>query len=301
MRTEVTGVVENGVSRGDEFTAVVNPVAGRGAGLALAEWLARELPDGAVEVVCSGDHRHARELARRACERGRTVLAVGGDGHAACVADAVVATGGVLGVVPVGRGNDFARHLGLPSDPAGLARMVRAGRRRVVDVLQCEGRVVLGSVYAGVDSAANAIVNRPSRVPSRFVYRYAAVRALSTCEPVRVRLALDGEEWHEQAYCVVVANSGFYGSGMHIVPTARIDDELVDVLVVRASSRWRLIASLRHVYAGTHLGRPDVEVRRARKVELEADRPLPVYADGELVGDAPVTVAVRGGALRVLV
>jgi diacylglycerol kinase (ATP) len=297
----VTVVVRHDEGCADAFTAVVNPVAGRGSGLAVAERLARELPDGAVEVACSRDRWHARELAWHASELGRTVLAVGGDGHAGCVADAVISTGGVLGVVPVGRGNDFARQLGLPTDPAALAGVVRAGRRRTVDVLHCGDRVVLGSVYAGVDSAANAIVNSRPRVPSRFVYRYAAVRALSTFGPVGFRLVLDGEEWLEEAYCVVIANSGFYGSGMHIVPTAEIDDELVDVLVVRASSRWRLIASLRQVYTGTHLARPDVEVRRARKVEVEADRPVPVYADGELVGDPPVTVTVRRAALRVLV
>jgi YegS/Rv2252/BmrU family lipid kinase len=280
---------------------VVNPVAGRGVGLDVAARLARELPSGAVEVVCSRDRWHARELARHACERGRIVLAVGGDGHAGCVADAVVTTGGVLGVVPVGRGNDFARQLGLPKDPVALAEVVRARRRRVVDVLHCGDRIVLGSVHAGVDSAASAIANSRPRVPNRFVYRYAAVRALATFEPVGFRLVLDGEEWRERAYCVVVANSGFYGSGIHIVPTARIDDHMLDVLVVRASSRWCLIASLGQVYAGTHLGRPDVEVRRAREVEVGADRPVPVYADGEPVGNPPVSVAVRGAALRVLV
>ena len=297
----MTVAVRHRAGGADAFTAVVNPVAGRGAGLDVAVRLSREMPSGAVEVVCSRDRRHARELARSACERGRIVLAVGGDGHAGCIADAVVATGGVLGVVPVGRGNDFARELGLPKDPAALAEVVCARRRRVVDVLRCGDRVVLGSVYAGVDSAANAIVNSRPWVPSRLVYRYAAVRALATCRPVGFGLVLDGEEWLEQGYCVVVANSGFYGSGMHIVPTARIDDQLLDVLVVKASSRWRLIASLRQVYAGTHLGRPDVEVRRAREVVLEVDCPVPVYADGEPVGDPPVIVAVRGAALRVLV
>jgi diacylglycerol kinase (ATP) len=289
--------------RGDwrGFTAVVNPRAGRGSGFAVAQRLRRELPEGVLEVVCSEDPWHARELADHACRRGRAVLAVGGDGHVGCVAGAVVAAGGVLGIVPIGRGNDFARQLGLPHDPVALARVILAGRRRMVDVLHCGGRVVLTSVYAGVDSVANGIVNSHRRLPVSVVYRYAAVRALLTFNPVGFRLVLDGEEWVEQAYCVVIANSGFYGAGMHIVPTAELDDGLVDVLVVRASSRWALLTALRSVYSGEHIERSDVEVRRARQVEVTADRPVPMCGDGELLGYPPMTVEVRAAALSVLV
>ncbi|WP_219416131.1 diacylglycerol/lipid kinase family protein [Pseudonocardia nigra] len=282
------------------FTAVVNPAAGRGTGAAIAARVAAAMPAGAVEVVHSIDHGHAHELAAQACAQGRTVLAVGGDGHAGCVAGAVIAGGGVLGLVPAGRGNDFARQLGLPVDPEALAAVFQAGRTRTVDVLTCDGRVVLGSVYAGVDSVASAIVNARPRVPGPLVYPYAAVRVLLTFRPAAYRLAVDGEVWAERGYTVVIANSGYYGGGMHIVPTAAVDDGMLDVLLIRDSSRWNLIASIREVYAGTHLRRTDIEVRRARVVELAADRPVPVHADGAPVGDGPVRVAVRPAALTLL-
>ena len=289
---------------------VVNPVAGRGAGAAVAARLVAAppfaaLPDGAVEVVHSRDHEHARELAGLACAQGRTVLAVGGDGLAGCVAGAVVAAGGELGLVAAGRGNDFARQLGLPTDPAALAAVFLAGRMREVDVLDCGGRVVLGSVYAGVDSAANAIVNARPRVPSALVYQYGAVRALLTFRPAGFRLVLDGQEWAARGYCVVIANSGYYGAGMHIVPSAEVDDGLIDVLLIHDSSPWGLFAAMREVYSGTHVRRPDIEVRRAREVELVIDRPVPVYGDGEPLPPPPegqpVRVSVRPAALRVLV
>jgi diacylglycerol kinase (ATP) len=282
-------------------TAVVNPAAGRGAALAAAEAVAAALPPGAVAVEPTRDTDHAHELAAKACAEGRTVLAVGGDGIAGCVAGAVVAGGGVLGLVPAGRGNDFARQLGLPTDPAGVARVVRAGRTRQVDVLESAGRIVLGSVYAGVDSVANAIANARPRVPAALVYRYAAVRALLSFRPVGFRIVVDGAEWATRGYSVVIANSGFYGAGMHIVPTARVDDGLLDVLVIPDSSRWTLIASMREVYTGAHLRRPEVQVRRGSVVELAVDRAVPVYADGEPFNAAPLRVAVRPAALRVLV
>ncbi|AEA26702.1 diacylglycerol kinase family protein [Pseudonocardia benzenivorans] len=282
------------------YTAVVNPAAGHGAGAQVAAELVTLLPRGTLEVVGSRDGAHAREVATRAVGDGRVVVAVGGDGHTGAVAGAVAAAGGVLGIVPAGRGNDFARQLGLPTDPAGAAAVLRDGHERAVDVIDAAGRLVLGSVYAGVDSVASEIVAARPRVPGRVVYPYAAVRALLTTRPAGFRLVLDGVEWAERGWSVVVANSGWYGAGMHIVPTAVVDDGLLDVLMIRDSSRWALISSMRQVYDGSHVGRPDVEVRRARTVELDADRPLPVHADGEPLTSGSVTVTVRPAALRVL-
>jgi diacylglycerol kinase (ATP) len=281
-------------------TAVVNPAAGRGVALAAAEAVAAALPRGAVTVAPSRDPEHARELAAKACAEGAAVLAVGGDGIAGCVAGAVVAAGGVLGLVPAGRGNDFARQLGLPTGAAAVARVVRDGHTRTVDVLESGGRIVLGSVYAGVDSVANAFANAATRLPGALVYQYGAVRALLSFRPVGYRLVIDGEEWATRGFSAVVANSGFYGAGMHIVPTADVADGLLDVLVIPDSSRWTLIASMREVYTGAHLRRPDVQVRRGRVVEIHTDRPVPVYADGEPFAPAPLRVAVRAAALRVL-
>jgi YegS/Rv2252/BmrU family lipid kinase len=285
------------------FAFLVNPASGGGAAPAAVVPVARILREAgsSVDVTYSPGPAACRALVAQAVARGDVVVAVGGDGMVASLAGAVVEAGGVLGIVPSGRGNDFARQLGIPTDPAAVADVLRAGRIRHVDVLDSGGRVVLGSVYAGVDSAANAIANARARVPGALVYPYGAVRALITFRPAGFRIGIDGVEWSARGYSVVVANSGFYGAGMHIVPTAEVDDGLLDVLVIPDSSRWTLIASMREVYSGTHLRRPDVEVRRGREVELAIDRPVPVYADGEPFTDAPLRISVRPLALRVLV
>jgi len=285
------------------FAAVVNPTAGTGAGTRIAEETVGLLRSAGaeVDVTHSRDLEHARDLAAAACAEGRTVLAVGGDGLAGCVADAVVQSGGVLGLVPAGRGNDFARQLGVPEQPAAVARVLLTGTERAVDVLETEGCTVLGSVFAGVDSDAASIVNARPRVPRPLVYQYGAVRALLRFRPVGYRITVDGAEWAERGFTVVVANSGYYGAGMHIVPTAAVDDGALDVLLIRDVSRLRLIAAMREVYSGSHLQRPEVEVRRGEVVTLAADRPVAVYGDGEPLAELPVTVRIRPRALRVLV
>lgn len=284
------------------YTAVVNPAAGGGraaAALVPVAWRLRAAGS-PVTVAYSRSLDDACQLAREAAGRGEVVVAVGGDGMVGAVAGAVVDAGGVLGIVPAGRGNDFARQVGLPHDPDALARVLLEGEPRLVDVAEADGRVVVGSVYAGVDSAASRIVNRARLVPRRIVYPYAAVRALATFRPATYRISVDGEELTERAYTVVAANSGYYGAGMHIAPDARVDDGLLDVVVIRAVSRLRLAAALRELYPGTHTRRPEVLVLRGREVRVAAERPIPVYGDGDPIGVLPVTVRVRPGALRLL-
>mgnify|MGYP006204077167 FL=1 len=113
-------------------------------------------------------------------------------------------------------------------------------------------------------------------------------------------MVVDGETHRFEAFTVVVANSGYYGSGMHIAPDAVIDDGLLGVVVVRAASKLRLIRSLPRLYAGTHVALDDVVVLHGREVSVRATGPLLAYGDGERLGRLPVTARVRAGALRVL-
>jgi YegS/Rv2252/BmrU family lipid kinase len=281
----------------------VNPLSGGGAAPASVVPVARLLRDAgaAVRVTYSPGPRACADLAREAVDRGDVVVAVGGDGMLSSVATAVVEAGGVLGVVPSGRGNDFARMLGLTSEPHRVAHALLEGEPAAVDVVETGGGVVLGSVYAGVDSLASEIVDRAGRLPRAVQYPYAAVRAVLQFDPTRFVLDVDGQRVEEEAYTVVVANSGYYGAGMHIAPQASLSDGLLDVVVVRAASKLRLVRSLPRLYDGTHVHLDGVLVLRGRRVSLSSAGPVSAYGDGERLGPLPVTAAVRPAALRVLV
>ena len=190
--------------------------------------------------------------------------------------------------------------LGLSRAPDEVARVLLAGTPRDVDVVETGRRVVLGSVYAGVDSLASEIVDRSHRLPRAAQYPYAAVRSLLAFPPTRFTLEVDGERTEEEAYTVVVANSGYYGAGMHIAPDASVTDGLLDVVVVRAASRLRLIRSLPRLYAGTHVELDDVRVLRGTRVHVRSAGPVTAYGDGERLGPLPLTATVRPAALRVL-
>ncbi len=284
------------------YALVVNPTAGGGTAASRAVPVAKLLREAgaAVTVEYSRSLTHARDLASSAAEQGITVVAVGGDGLVGGLADPVAAVGGVLGVVPSGRGNDFARQLSLPSAPEEVATLLLTGAPRPIDVIELNGRTAVGSLYVGIDSVSNRIANSSRFVPAAVVYHWAALRALITWRPARYHVEVDGQAHDFHGYSVVAANSGFYGRGMHIAPHARVDDGLLDVVLVGDSPRLAFARAMPAVYAGTHVGRPEVTVLRGREVRIEVEPALPVFADGEPAATAPVTARVRPAALRLI-
>lgn len=290
------------MSSSRSFSFLVNPAAGGGAGPAAVVPVARALRDAGctVEVTYSPGPGACRELVAEATQRGDVVVSVGGDGMLASLAGAVVEAGGILGIVPSGRGNDFARQLGIGGTAAEVAATLLDGEPRKVDVIDVGGRVVVGSVYAGVDSLASQLVDRAHRLPRTLQYPYAAVRSVIEFRPSSYDVVVDGESHRFEAFTVVVANSGYYGSGMHVAPGASVDDGVLDVVVIRAASKLRLIRSMPKLYDGTHVELDEVVVLRGREVSVSASGSVLAYGDGERLGPLPVTATVRPSALQVL-
>lgn len=297
------------------FTFLVNPASGGGAAPGAVVPVARLLREAGarVDVTYSPGPLATGTLVTEAVERGDVVVSVGGDGMLSHLAGPVAAAGGTLAVLPAGRGNDFARMLGLPSDPAAVAALLLEGAAVRVDLLGwavpgAATRVVAGSVYAGVDARAAALVHRMRWTPRRLQYPWAAVRSLATYRPGRFALTVDGAAHRFSAATVVVANSAYYGQGMRIAPAATVDDGLLDVVVIEAASRVELVRSLPKVYDGAHVALDEVTVLRGRRVQLHGTGRggVPVGADGEPLGDlptlddAPATVEVLPAALAVV-
>ncbi|MEU2234514.1 MULTISPECIES: diacylglycerol kinase family protein [Streptomyces] len=290
-----------------QFTAVVNPTAGGSSGTAGLLPLARLLREAGarLDTVYSRSLEHAQELAREAGAKGHIVLAVGGDGMAGTVGGALSGTDTVFGLVPAGRGNDFARALGLPTDAPGLAKVLLDGEPRAVDTIEVEsarhkGIHVLGSVYAGVDAVANRHANDSRLLRGAASYYAGGLRAVLAWKPAAYRITIDGVRHERTGYTVVAANSGFYGFGRNIAPDARVDDGLLDVVVIKEAPKRLFFAMMNELKTGAHVKRPQVEILRGEEVRIEADRPLPYGADGEVDATLPVTLRARPAALRVL-
>jgi YegS/Rv2252/BmrU family lipid kinase len=243
----------------------------------------------------------ARDTAREAGQRGETVVAVGGDGTIGLIAGALRDTPGRLAVIPAGRGNDFARVLKIPDDPAAAAALVLDGKETVVDVGDVDGETFVCIASLGFDSDANRIANEAKLVKGNLVYLYAALRALAGWKHANFRVVIDGELHEVRGWSVAVANSQAYGGGMYIAPKAELDDGQFDVVMGSESSKWAFLRDLPKVFNGSHADLPYVDMVRGKKVEISSDRPFEIYADGDPIGRTPATITVSPRSLKILV
>ena len=285
-----------------QLALLVNPTSGKGRGQRLMAPVAERLRRGGadVDIVVGVDGDEAFDHLRDRVAAGVDgVVALGGDGLVNMALQVVAGTGLPLGIVPAGTGNDIARALGVdPGDAEAAADLVVHGRTRTVDLGRANGRWFAGVLGSGFDSAVNERANRMTWPGGRARYNLAILAELRTFRPVPFVIDLDGVSWHTDAMLVAVGNGQSYGGGMRVTPDARLDDGLLDVMVLGPMTKRGFIRAFPTVYKGTHLANPAVTVRRARHVVLHAEG-VTAYADGERVSRLPVTCDAVPGALEV--
>jgi YegS/Rv2252/BmrU family lipid kinase len=284
---------------------IVNPAAGGGRAGRAAPAVEDALRAFGLTVrrEDTRDLDHARELALQAGRGGEIAVTLGGDGLAGAAADALRnVPGAVLGVLPGGRGNDLARVLGIGQDPVAACATIAGGVARELDLGAVGEHCYVGIASCGFDSDANRIANEAPAWLGNLVYAYGAIRALVAWKPARFELVLDGERHTFTGYSVGAANSKAYGGGMYAAPDAKLDDGLLDVPYCEQISKLRFLTRiLPKVFKGTHVREPSVHVLRGRELQIAADRPFTLYADGDPIGELPLRVSVLPAAVRVLV
>jgi YegS/Rv2252/BmrU family lipid kinase len=285
------------------YRLIVNPAAGGGRARKLLPAAERALASRGLRArtVISESLDHAIATATAAATAGEVTVVMSGDGLIGQIAGALAGTGAALGIIPGGRGNDLARVLGIPADVEGAADILAARTTREIDVGEVNGRRFVGIASCGFDSDANRVANEAKLVRGNLVYLYAALRALAAWKPARFNLVLDGERVEFSGYSVGACNNKAYGGGMFAAPGAELDDGLLDVVWCKDTPKRRFLFTLMpRVFKGTHVELEEVVVRRAREVEIAADRPFAVYADGDPLADLPARVRLLPRALRVI-
>jgi diacylglycerol kinase (ATP) len=283
---------------------LVNPASGRGRALALLRELRHTARAAGVPVAVTCDAADVTRRAREAAGRGLArVVVVGGDGTAHHAIRGLSGTECALGIVPAGNGNDLARALGLPRDPRAAFRVALDGPTRRIDLGLVGGVPFAGVASLGLDAEANRYANEAaSWLGGPLVYAYAVLRTFVDFEPFGLGVSGDADRFEGRVMLAVVANSGWYGGGMHIAPAARLDDGRLDVVVVKEVARRVLAARLLDVFRGRHVLHPKVATFTTRAASITADRALDVFCDGEPVaraGAEPVRIEVAPRALWV--
>jgi YegS/Rv2252/BmrU family lipid kinase len=247
-----------------------------------------------------------REALRAGCD---LVVACGGDGTVSSVANPLIGTDTPLGIVPLGTTNVLARELGVPVDPdAALALLTGGHALALVDAMAMgpEGRACFTQLGVGLDALMIRDTGPEQKKRfGRLAYLWTAATRLAGFQPRRFLLTVDGATARPRASQVVVANAGTLGQPpLRWGPDIRPDDGVLDVCVIRARTVWDGARVAWNFVLGRHRRAPNVWYLTARRevtVATAKPKPLPVQADGEIVGQTPVTVRVRPGAVKVVV
>lgn len=261
---------------------------------------------------CSG---HAIELAREAAIKGYNhLVAVGGDGTVNEVANGILNSSAAnetsLGIISTGTGSDFVRSIGIPHHYIQACSHISSPDRLTVDVGIVEyhkngqkfQRYFLNTAGIGLDAAVvEATEKIPKNCGGTIPYLLGLIRALITYKNKMVTLVTDGNKETQRVVGIIVANGSYAGGGMHLAPLARLDDGLLDIVVVGDMGKIELLRSFPRVYKGTHIDLPKVKMRKSTDISITSAERALVYADGELLGESPARFRIFPSALQIVV
>jgi diacylglycerol kinase (ATP) len=269
---------------------ILNPASRHGR--RLRRPLERALTGGRGELALTDGRGAAERIAAQAATSGREVVAVGGDGTIAEVANGILTSGAVvpLGIIPAGNGNDYAFHtLHLPADLPRALEIALSGTPVPIDVGQVNGRYFVNALGVGIDANIAAAAESMKRIPflrGQTLYYTASLRELlfhyDRCPELTI--VADGRSDDRRLYALAAVSIGpTYGGGFQINPGADPRDGLFDVCTIWKPKRSRALRLLPMVEQGKHLNEPEVKRLRATEIVLESATEINAHLDGEIL------------------
>ena len=234
----------------------------------------------------------------------RVLILGGGDGSVSSVVDFLAHREVILGLLPLGTANDFARTLEIPVDIDEACRTIAGGKVVDVDLGLARDNYYVNVASTGLSvNVTQALSPRLKRRIGAIAYPVAAIRAFFQHEPFSARLTFPGGEVVEYGRLLhlAIGNGRFYGGGLVVAPGAGIDDRRLDVLAIELGRPRTLLGVARYVKSGDFIRMEGVHHHRTKRVRLETEPPLPINIDGEIVTSTPQDFAVVHNALKVIV
>jgi diacylglycerol kinase (ATP) len=258
-----------------------------------------------VTLLESRSSEHLTELGRQfdPTSHDRLIIA-GGDGTVNRVVRGLDLSGPPIGIIPLGSGNDFATVLGIPRQLGAACRMATGSGSVAVDVGLANGVRFVVAASVGFDAAVSRWASSRRRFPGgSLLYLAGVLRLLPRFQPLRLLITSGGRQLDQEVMFVVAANASRYGGGVRIAPEARIDDRLLDLVVVSSASRFTLLRALPLAYSGRHTRLPYVKVEKTDGVKISTvdGETIEIWADGEPLTTTPVTIGLEQARLRVAV
>lgn len=277
---------------------IANIKSGSGRGLKhlkkILAYCAEKGIDHSVNIT--GHKGHAVEIARALTQNGGTVVALGGDGTFHEVLNGIVDTENTkIGFIPSGTGNDFARSAKFSSDPIEAFRVILAGKTEKIDYIQVSDKRCLNVCGTGLDIK---VLELTAQSKNKLSYLKSLIHCLNHYVPCHATVtADDGEIRKYECIMVGVCNGLAFGGNIRISPLSKIDDGIIDVIIMQMPKSKKIMSILPKFVKGKHMDMPITTHIRCKSVKIESD--CAVQLDGEIYRDLAFDCKIVEGGINV--
>lgn len=283
---------------------IVNPVAGKGKSLEIIKSLESVIGDKIpYKIEITKAKGEATETVKRyTAQEDYIVFAVGGDGTVNEVVNGMVGSESSLAIIPTGSGNDFVRSIYGKYTIQELLVDLLDGNNQKIDIIQIGEKYFLNIASVGLD--AEVVYNASQYKKLRFIkgsmaYVISLFKTLFGSRGTYTKVTIDGKvTCNEEILLLAVANGAFYGGGIPMVPTAKVNDAVADVCLIRELRLRKLIKVLPSLFKAKHIEAKEVEVYRAKDIEIEAKDGCRVNIDGEIINARQINMHIIPAGLK---
>ena len=262
---------------------IVNPFSGGGKTKGIEEKIQTHLDHNQFKytVQFTEGPGHATELAKAAIQSEHSIIvAVGGDGTVNEVAAGLINSDKTMGIIPAGSGNGLAMHLGIGRDIPKAIAVINSGLPISIDTCVLNGRPYINLAGIGFD-ALIAYETAQSKTRGFLSYAWQSIRSALFYKAKKYQIQIDDKTIEQEALIVEVANAPMFGYNFTVAPLAKLNDGLLEIVVIKKAWKWRYILLLPKFLNGTVHTSKLVERYTAKTVSIKLNEPAPVHVDGE--------------------
>jgi len=288
-----------------KYKLIANPAAGRGKAPAVVLRAVEAFKKRGLlfDLELTQGPRDAAKIARRARTDFDVIVAIGGDGTISEIVPGMLFSGKPLAIIPGGSGNDFVKSLHIPNNIEQAVDIIIRGTTREIDAGKINGAYFANAVGFGFDAAVNQAsyaINHSKR--GLLLYLCALIKTLGKYDPIMLKITMNGETLDQETFLLAIGNGTTVGGGFMLTPHAKLDDQLLDVTLVKPLRVPALLWHLPKVFRGTFDRVKYASLRRTERVVVETRGPVPIHIDGEVYAgnDRRFTIEVAPRALTII-
>ena len=302
-----------------DWFVIVNPNAGNGKGKKDWERISELLSRENIKHVSKFTEKRGQaiEFTREAVEKGyRQIISIGGDGTLNEVVNGIFTQSAVppaemlVGMIPVGTGNDWGRMFGIPTVYEGAVNVIKEKKTMLHDIgmvsfytgIEQHTRYFINIAGLGFESLVVIKTNRQKDKgrSNQALYFYNLLSSLISYKITNADIIIDGKKTMSRIFSINVGNGRYCGGGMRQTPEALPDDGLLDITVIKGIGRIEIIKNLKILYDGTILSHPKIDGYRCRNLKVDAETLLYIEADGESLGHTPAEFSIIPSGINVV-